>query len=107
MWSSVMTNDRRPVNPDTQAELSQAELEAQEAAELPEREAMSLVNPALLTTDPSTLTAAGGTGAEAGGLAGQSADDASQLASSSAADAAGAQDPSQSYQPNVTSVARS
>jgi hypothetical protein len=45
----MMTNERRPVNPDIQEELpqeemSQEELELQDAAELPDREAMSLVN---------------------------------------------------------------
>jgi hypothetical protein len=85
------------------AELSAEDLAAQEAAELPDREAMTLINPAVLGAESGALPA---TGPDATAFAGQSAHDASAMTSGAVADAA-AQEPSQTYQPAVTNVARS
>ena len=91
---------------------SMEELEAESIAELPNREAMTLLDPGLVTNLGSTgLLGTDQTTGTTGGLTDQSAATASGLSgpvSQSAADAAAAQSATtQTYQPSVSSVAQS
>jgi len=98
-------------------DLSPDELEAELAAELPDREAMTLIDTGMLAVpgglpgadgaaDPSQLT--GDTSAGASQTANQSATNLADLSSRAAGDAAAADAAgTESYQPAVSSIAQS
>jgi len=90
-------------------EMTIEELEAQEGLELPVREVLSLVDPGLLGgTGGDALVGADYSTTDSTKLADQRATSTSQLVSEQATEAASTEtDPSQPYDPHVTSRAES
>jgi hypothetical protein len=88
--------------------LTERELAAEDAAELPPHDALSLIDPGLLAmgTQSGTVPGADQTTADSTQTAGQTATNLSDLATQTTSDAASAGAAgSQPYQPSLTSVA--